>query len=355
MAKTVNIREIARLSGVSTMTVSRVLGDSGQSLVSLPTRQRVLSVAERLKYQPNMHARRIFSKKSRVLGLVLPSAARRPNANIHSPDSTIEATVAGAVEATRERGYYIMTVVADERFLRDRDYLKLLRSRCVDGLLIWGICYDEMYVRELAGETNAVILINTHLGDKSFPRIYSDNAGGSRAVANHLLELGHRNVGYISGSTRSSIGVDRRRGFTDAFASAAGTQVHHIEGDFSFESGRNGALRLLDAHPSITAIACGNDLAALGVMETLDQKGLNVPGEISVAGADALYPYLKPRLTTFSTPLFDIGFQSAKALIDILEDDSPDKPASTSRPNIDLQLKVELVIGGTTARPKERP
>jgi DNA-binding LacI/PurR family transcriptional regulator len=167
------------------------------------------------------------------------------------------------------------------------------------------------------------------------------------------VELGHRELGYISGPDRASIGVERRAGFVDVIRSTADAKVHVYDGDFGFESGRIGAGQLLDEHPSITGIACGNDLMALGVQRALADRGMSIPRDISVSGADAMFPHLKPLLTSFSVPLFDVGYQGAKRMIAVLEDPSDDDPAQKIAPS-SLCMDVELIIGGTTGPPRRR-
>jgi DNA-binding LacI/PurR family transcriptional regulator len=353
----VNMREIARLSGVAPSTVSRVLSKKpGVISIASDTRQRVIDAVNKLGYQPNIHAKRLFSQKSQVLGMVVPPFSRLMGSNsVGFPphvDTLLAETMNGAIEVATRYGYYIMVAVADDKFIKRKDYLNLFRSRSVDGLLIWGICLDEYYIEELEQEQKHFVLLNTYHKDKCFNRVYVNNEGGSVQLCRHLLGLGHKTIGYIAGSKISTIGLERRAGFVNELQKAGVYREDLVvEGDYSIESGRKACEQLLAREPHLTAIGCGNDSMALGVIETLSAKGLRVPEDISVTGADASFPYSFPRLTSFRPPLFEVGLKATEALINRLENKEENEEQGAW---VDICLETEQVIGNSTSAVCER-
>lgn len=350
------MREIARLSGVAPSTVSRVLNKrSGAIPIATETRERVMEAANKLGYRPNVHAKRLFSQKSSVLGMVVPPFNRLSGGVVGSSigmpphvDTLLAETMNGAIEVATARGYYLMVVLADDKFIQRKDYLNLFRSRSLDGMLIWGICMDEHYIEELDAEQESFVLLNTYHRNRSFNRVYVDNEGGSRKICQHLLDLGHTVIGYIAGSRESTIGLERYGGFVSELDDAGVYRQDLVAwGDYSFESGKQACAQLLAHEPNITAIACGNDSMALGAIETLFSQGIRVPEDISVTGADASFPYSYPRLTSFRPPMFEVGVKATEVLIDRLEGTQQKSENGTW---VDICLETEQVTGNSTCR-----
>ncbi len=347
----VNMREIARLSGVAPSTVSRVLNKrAGIIPIASETRERVMEAVNKLGYRPNVHAKRLFSQKSSIIGMVVPPSNRLTggidNKNALHVDVLQAETLSGAVDAARRRNYHIMVIVADDAFLREKDYLNLFRSRNIDGLLIWGICLDENYVEELAQEQNSFILLNTHQGGKNYNRICVNNYGGSATICRHLLQLNHQRIAYIGGMKTSTIGLEREEGFLDVLKAENRFNPRlFIRGDYSLESGEFACQTLLKRDPTLTAIGCANDRMALGAIEAIKKHGLRVPEDISITGADACFPFSHPRLTSFCPPLIQVGLKGAEALIDHLENREVQE---NNNPWIDLLLEPEFVPGEST-------
>ena len=350
--KVVTIRDIARLSGVAPSTVSRVLNNRYEDIaVTAKTKARIMGAANEFGYLPNVHAQRLFAKKSFVLGMVIPTFDRLAgkNGSVYSHvDTLLNETINGVVEAAGARGYHTLMILADEKFISQKDYLNLFRNRSVDGMLVWGICMDERYIEELEIQKKSFVLLNTYHKDKKYNKVYVDNYVGSSQLCRHLLELGHKNIGYIMGSKKSTIGLDRYDGFVDVLKEAGVFREDLVAwGDYSFESGQQACKQIIEHDPDVTAIGCGNDNMALGAIEVLIEKGFRVPEDISVTGADASFPFGSPRLTSIRPPLFEVGKAAAEALIDQLESKSKKEDKNEL---IDVCFEPKLVIGNSTCR-----
>lgn len=350
--KHVNIRDIAKEAGVSPSTVSRVLnGRSSNVPIAEKTKQRVEAVAKLLGYQPNIHAKRLFSKKSNVIGMLVPPMDKTVGDGFGFPehvDTCVTEAQNGILDVLRRRGYHLMINVADEKFIQDKVYLDLFRSRSVDGLLIWGICLADEYTRELLETQRAFVLMNSHQQAQSNSCIV-DNCDASAKLARHLLDLGHKRIAYIKGWDTSTVGIERFTGFQGVMEQAGlfdDTLV--FQGDYSVESGRIACREILRHNSDITAIACANDCMAIGVIDALEQAGVDVPGDISVTGADASFPYYRPSLTSFKPPYYDIGMQSAQWLVDYLDtENNKDKSLELKK-----VFSPRMVYGNTTAKPR---
>jgi len=343
-----SIREIASLASVSPSTVSRILsGRPGGVPVTEQTRARVLKVCRDLRYEPNIHARRLFSRRSGVIAFVAPPY--QDMAPDWYSEPSLGESLAGAVTAANEQGVDVLLLSADSAFVSAKKYLTLFRSRSVDGMLIWGVRLSETYVVEMKREGLAFVLVNNHTGDPSMPSVVPDQRGASAAVARRLLTLGHRRMAYITDPVDASVYIDRREGFL-AECLAAGARVDVREGDCHYESGLRIGRELLSrpAGERPTAVASLNDLMAMGVIEAAASLGLKTPQDVSVTGGDGTYPYYRPRLTTFRMPMLDLGRRGAEMLLRLVEAKGERSGGEAAWNEV---LPVALIDGDTVAPP----
>ena len=185
-------------------------------------------------------------------------------------------------------------------------------------MFIWGARLTDHYVRELHRQACPIVLVATHLQDPAIAHVIADNQAGSRMIAEHLYELGHRQVAYIAGPSHATVGQERSEAF-EKEAHQRGMSVVMYQGDYSFKCGQRLGTHILNQTSQqtsqCTAIACGNDSMAMGVIQAAQQCGVSVPQSLSVTGADGVFPYYRPLLTTFEIPAEAMGRHAVELLL----------------------------------------
>ncbi|MEO1093112.1 MAG: LacI family DNA-binding transcriptional regulator [Pseudomonadota bacterium] len=320
------IRDVAKHAGVSVGTVSRVLSEN--ETVQPDYRERVRAAIRALGYKPNFAARALRTNKVDVIGLLLP--------DITNP---FFAQLAKSVEMeAAAHGHFVILANSHDDPEIERRQISALLDRSPRGLIVAAASDSE------AAEVEAdvpILSIDRRLG--THPLASVDNRGGAAMVADHLYELGHRAIAYIAGPQTTEVGRIRKYGFVDRMSAlstvAAPIEVEVYEGKFCFESGEEIAKAVLTGLSPPTAIASANDQIAIGALRAARDLGMDVPGEVSVAGFDdiELSSLVVPRLTTISQPTAAL----AKAAISQIFD-HPDEPQDAILPGV-------LVKRGSTA------
>ena len=262
------IAEVAARAGVSTATVSRVL--SGVSAGRPRTRERILAAAAALDYRPSGVARSLKLRTTQTLGLVITDIQ-----NPFYPE-----LVRAVEDRARELGYALLlgNSVADPD--RELAYLELLAARRIDGLIIAAADIPERHAAWLARTPLPVVLINGETTDGSRPAAISDNAGGGRAAAEHLLALGHRRLGLVTVARPDRASRERVEGIRQAVRDAGldpGT-LAIAEGVRDAAGGEAAMTELLARAPQITGVLCHNDLMAIGALRAARAAGTRRPG-----------------------------------------------------------------------------
>jgi LacI family transcriptional regulator, galactose operon repressor len=311
------IYDVARVAGVSTATVSRVL--RGSDLVRDDTRQRVLGVIEALGFVPDASARGLSWGRKGVIALV----------GLHrGTDETDEAGV--------ERSslmFFDHIVHAAEQALRGTEYSLLLtfgargeqfgrRVRALagkaDGLLLAEEILEPAELRSLAGQVPVVVIAGSP-GQAVTDACLSDNAGGMTALAAHLTgQHGYRRLCFVAGPKDAPDAVARQAAFEEAVTATPDSGIDQvIHGDFSEESGVEAARVLLGRTALPQAVACANDQMAIGAVRELQRAGVRVPADVAVTGFDDLYPsrIISPPLTTVSQPIHELGLRATRRLM----------------------------------------
>ncbi len=310
------IKDIARVAGVSVTTVSRAL--NGYSDVNEKTRAKIMQIAKELNYSPNTLARGLVMKKSKTIGLLVSGLSRES-----MKDQITFSVLAGVNEFVSEQDYDLVLFSTNSTKQREKTYTQLCRERRVDGAIIQGIKTDDPYLKEVVESDIPCILIDIPIESDTVGYVTTDNVLGARKAVNHLLDLGHKHIGMINGHSRAFVSQRRLEGYIDAIQ-ASGLSVKKewiVDGKFEEEKAREEALKLLKKYPEITAIFCASDLMAFGAIKAANELGKNVPNDLSVVGYDdiTLAAYSNPPLTTVSQNIFELGYQSANLLINMLE------------------------------------
>lgn len=305
-----NIRDVARLAGVSYQTVSRVLNDS--TAIRPSTRARVIEVIEQTGYRPNQAARALVTSKSRTIGVITaPSTHWGPTTSLRAIE-----------EAAREAGYLVSTtsmVASDHRSITDS--LEHLRSQAIEGLVVIApqVRVFEV-VAELALDIPLVTLDGTGRDARS---LAVDQVRGARLATGHLIELGHKEILHLAGPQDWIEAEARMRGFLDS-VDAADLRINQpLLGDWTADSGYRVG-RELARHLDFSAVFAANDQMALGLVHAFHDAGFEVPGDVSVIGFDDVPEarHFWPPLTTVRQDFAELGRRCIALLVAQLEGDT---------------------------------
>ncbi|MEU1590708.1 LacI family DNA-binding transcriptional regulator [Micromonospora sp. NPDC005710] len=326
------MRDVAKLAGVSSQTVSRVL--NRQPHVSARTRQRVLDAMRKLDYRRNLAARALVTRRSGTLGII---GYESP---LFGPTSMLYA-IEGAARAA---GYFVS--VASVRYLDRRSVLDAVDWLCqqsVEGVI--AIAPKSAMAGALAEASPGMACVTVGGGSiDAVPSARIDNVAGARLATRYLLDLGHRTVHHVAGPDDWPEASERLRGWHEALREAGRPVPAVMSGDWSARAGYEQGERL-SADPRVTAVFCASDQLALGVLRALHEAGRRVPEDVSVVGFDGTPDgahYLPP-LTTVCQDFAELGRLSLGLLLSRLE--QPER-ISTSRRQL---LVPELLIRRSTA------
>jgi LacI family transcriptional regulator len=325
----VTIKDIARLSGVSTATVSKIINGK-DSDISKSTIERVKRIIEEQNYSPNIVARSMITKKTKTIGLVIP--------DVRNPFFTD--LVRGAEDVANERGYSLLFCNTDDDLKKEIKYINNLIEKRVDGIALAGAAERNQSLEENIDIKVPIVSLDRNVYFKGIEgKIEVDNFSGAYDAVTHLIQLGHKNIMFLSGPLNIKLSKDRLEGYKRALAdnNIAYNEKLVIFGKYSSESGYE-RIRNRTLDKSMTAIFCGNDLIAIGAMNALKEKNIRIPEDISIVGFDDIYisSLVTPALTTVTQPSYEIGYQAVEILIDILEC----KKDSSKKLGIKLELKV---------------
>lgn len=293
--KKTGIRAIARLSGVSTATVSRALNNPQG--VSEELRTRIQAIIEETGYVPHGMARALSSNRTRTIGAIIPTIDN--------------AMFARGIEALQRylssRGYMLILATNGYDIDVELEQTRNLIGRGVDGLILRGDCHHQTLRDLVAAQGVPFINVGVYNPAGSSPSIGVDNEAAAHRAMTHLIDLGHRRIGVVSALQRNNDRASARvRGFRRALGDR-GLELAscwHLEVRYTLDDAREAARQLLSGAERPTAIACGNDVLAYGVILEAERRGLHVPFDLSVVGFDDLdwSRHLRPALTTLHVP-----------------------------------------------------
>lgn len=333
----VTIYDIAKQANVSAMTVSRVINNSGR--ISTKTRDKVKRIMEEMNYVPNSTARSLVKQETKMLSLLIT--------DIMNPFFTTLAR--GAEDAAMELGYKLLYGNSDESPLKEKEYIDMMLSTRVDGLLL-----------APAGDSSAVHLANLKrhripfvLVDRDVPGVESDrvlgtNLEGTIELMEHLLALGHRRIALVNGSLNVSTARERIAGYREALARHDIPFDEELVLECGFKTFLNPAPleRMLDLPHPPTAIFSANNSLAVGIVTCLRSKGVAVPEQVSVACFEdlGLASELDPFMTAAVQPAYEFGYRGIQLLVDRII-----QKEKTKRQTVRLPSK--LIVRRSTGRP----
>lgn len=307
------IVDVARRAGVAISSASAALND--RPGVSPETRERVREAAVELSYVPSMRGRSLSSKRAFSIGFIVER-----DFTVLEADPFFSAFIGGIEESLAPRDYALSLQVVGDSAKNLARHLDLVDSRRVDGVILSEILDADPRIAALGARDVPVVGVNAE-HDFPFPAVRQDYAPGIRELVGTLVSLGHRDIAHVSGPLtyiHSRQRLEAWRAAVESFGLRADT---HVEGDFTHEGGVAAADRILRGGRRPTAIFCANDLMAIGFMNRAIELGLDVPGDLSIAGFDgiSLGGYVRPALTTISTSPHALGREAARMLLDAID------------------------------------
>jgi LacI family transcriptional regulator len=311
----VTIADVARLAGVSTMTVSRVI--NAKSDVGTATRARVEEAIATLEYRPSAMARGLSTRRSKTIGVLVP--------DITNP--FFPAIVRGAEDVAWREGYAVSLSNVVEDVERERAALRHFEGHRVDGLVVCSARLPDDDLAALLRRHPASVLINRGVPDVDRTGIVAsslevDDARGAQLAVRHLVAGGRRRIGLLAGPARSASSHKRRAGYRAALAEAGlADGADRIEdGEPTEAAGRDACFALLARHPDLDAVVCYNDLMAVGTLQAAASLRRRVPVDLAVVGCDdiRLASLVTPALTTLRTDTYALGHRAAELLFALM-------------------------------------
>lgn len=331
------MRDVARLAGVSTSTVSAVINESVG--VSPKRKERVMAAMSALDYQPDAIARSLKTGRSNAIGVIVPDIT-----------NTFYPEVIRAVElAAQAAGYSVLLCDSNEDRTVEERHLSALFSRRVDGVIL-ACCVNSRASELTARHHIPVIFIDRLPSSAAVNSVCTDNVTAGQLAAEHLIDLGHKRIGMLAGHLGLSPHHDRLEGFRKAMQGAhlPILDEYLIEGNVQVADGVEAGHRLLDLPNPPTAIMASNNNLLLGVLQAVEERKIVIPKDLSVLGFDDYLwnMHYSPRLTAISQPTGEIGRRSFELLHQFIQN----PPAHEAAP-MHVSIPAELRIRNSTARP----
>jgi len=326
------LEEIARLSGVSRSTVSRVINQ--QPNVSQDVRQRVQAVIQDTGYQPNLAAQTLVSKRSWMIGLVLPRSVSSFFTDPYFP-RLLQGIAQGCNQHDYTLGLFLVGTKEDEEKILPR----VSRKGMLDGVLIQSGQIGDQLIDRLVNLDLPVVVVGSPLHADEISFIDVDNVSGAYNAVSHLIRLGYQRIATITGLTGGSATADRLEGYQNALIERGRNLDQSLiaEGDYTEAGGYFAMQQLLPAKPD--AIFAASDLMAIGAMRAVNEAGLKIPKDVAFVGFDdvSVATYANPQLTTIRQPIARFGINAVEILIDLIENGI--KPARRIIMDTDLIIR----------------
>jgi len=307
----ITIKDIAKVAGVSHTTVSRAL--RADSRITPDTTERVLRLADEMGYVPNSIAQSLNAKRTYTIGMLVTSVA----------DPVVMDFMEGAEGIAQERGYCIFLSTSRNDPAREFNVVDTFQRRRVDGVILVAPRTGDKCRLALERIQVPMVLLDSEEVNDTHPAVNVDNVGGASLAVAHLLQWGHRRIGYIGATDRRLTNVKRLSGYTKTLEQAGiqldPTWIINPEADDDLQRGRLGLGQCLAA--GVTAIFCYNDQIAISVLNSCYHKGISVPQQLSIVGFDdiRLASYVNPPLTTVRQPLQEMGRTAMKMVLGLID------------------------------------
>jgi LacI family transcriptional regulator len=332
--KKVTIRDVADLVDVHHSTVSRALSPQKRDQISPAMVDKVAQAAKKLGYYPNIVASSLKQNRSFAIGVLIP--------DLMNP--VFPPIIRGIQDTAEAFGYTVITANTDDEEVKERDALRMMQGRSIEGVIIATARRMDPVVEECIENDIPFVLVNRTVDRDGVDAVVIDEEIGIRSVLDHLISLKHTEIAHIAGPQHTSTGYHRAKAVSDYL------RVRNLRSDlvettdrFTIEEGDRAFRKLLARNNDFTAIVAGNDLLALGCMDAMKDTGLLVPENISICGYDDILflERMNPALTTVLLPKYEMGAHATRTLLDIIGGES-------NGPCL-LRMQPRLVIRNSTA------
>lgn len=337
---TITIKDIARKAGVSHATVSRALNNN--PCIPEKTALLIRDIAEELGYLPSAAARGLKTRRSQALGVL-----------VNRIDNPYFGEILQGIEDTvKDAGYSIFVASSFMDRTQEKNIIQAFSEHRVDGVIIGSVPVNQESFTLLDSYGIPVVVINNQSLHNHKYAITHDDVDGARQVARHLISLGHHRIAYLGNARAPRINRNRLRGLREELKSMGGELDPEIvteQPGGEIENGAAGMRDLLQRQRNFSAVFCFNDLLAIGALHVLNEIGVRVPEDISLAGFDNIQysAYTSPTLTTFDQPKRSIGSEAARMLLELI--DAPPSGDHLNYP-ITKRIRGELLVRQSTAR-----
>ncbi|GGM27875.1 LacI family transcriptional regulator [Paraliobacillus quinghaiensis] len=314
----VTIKDVAKKANVAASTVSRVISDSPR--ISLDTKKRVKKAMKELGYHPNVNARNLAVRSSQAIGVIMPSSADKALQNPFFPE-----ILRGIGTSAHETDYslYISTGGNEEQIYEEVQ--RMVYGNRVDGIiLLYSKVSDSVLDFLVDSNFPFVVVGKPYEYESRVTYVDNNNISASKDITNHLIDLGHQHIAFIGGSTDLVVTVDRLTGYQAAIKNAnlPNNQDYIVHAEFLKSGGRKAVERLFSLEMPPTAMVIADDIISLGVLNMIEELGLDCPEDVSIASFNNLYlsEITRPPLTTVDINIYTLGAQAAKCLIEKAKD-----------------------------------
>lgn len=348
--KKATVYDVAKEAGTSTATVSRVLSNSGYP-VKEELRHRIVQVAKKLNYSPNMIGRMLKKSVSSDIGVIIPT--------ISNPYYT--QLVLGVELEARQRGYGILLCNSfrDER--TEKKYIESLYQKQIRGIIISSIDENHTFLKKMIECGIKIVGVDQDVDDLNCSRVGFDYIKGGMLATEHLINMGHRDIAFISSPLTRKSRKETVEGYrlamlrnnirvNETYIITADTEEELQTGTYEFENGKLMVQKFLDLDKKPSAIFAVNDMTAFGVIQALLNNNVKVPEDVSVVGFDNIEfsSMINPRLTTVNQPSFDTGRLACKLLLDSINGKEEKEESVVSmmlQPTLIIRDSVRNILG----------
>lgn len=332
------IRDVAKLAGVSTATVSRVI--NSPETVREKTRKKVTLAMKTCNYKYNALARGFVTKQSNTIGLIIPT--------INNP--VFAESTRGVQDFANDKKIQVILGNTYYQYEQEEGLIETLREKQVDGLIITTTNPRGAILKTLLDEGFPFVLLYSTIKKGPVSAVGIDNYQGGYKATEHLVKLGHDRIGMVAGNfSKSDRSFHRWHGYKQCLKNYGIPYCKDFlaQTDYTLTGGRDSVKKLLSIENPVTAVFCSNDYLALGAMKGARELGLNLPADLSILGFDDIQiaSYVIPELTTIRQPAYEMGQLGARLLFQLIE--NPSKPAQ-------MMLETSLIIRESTTRAPDK-
>jgi DNA-binding LacI/PurR family transcriptional regulator len=305
------IKDVAKMAGVSVGTVSRYLNHP--KTVKVDTVARITEAIERLNYKPNLLARSMRTKKSKQVALIVPDIYNWFYSEFYNAMRL----------AASSYGYSIVLVTTEEDHDMLKDYLDNITSQNVDGIILCFLNEDDLIQPlVIAQEKFPIVLLSWDVGNTNFNAVVIDMCEAIYRTTKHVIDMGRKNIAYISGTVGSRISIEKYRGYQKAMTESGLPMLseYYHEGSYQIGTGFRAARNFMQLITPPDAVVCANDVLAIGCTKYLTKKKYAVPDEVAVTGLDniTLSSVFEPSITTCNIPMSEMSETAVSLLYDAI-------------------------------------